>query len=67
MIIDEVNSKHIMAEEGKVLRQVSSLVVFGKEVFLGTVLIDDELVEDTVSNFEEIDEGTLNKNENIEE
>ena len=67
MIIDEVNSKHIIAEEGKVLRQISSLVVFGKEVFLGTVLINDELVDDTVSNFEEIDEETLNKNKNIEE
>ena len=56
MTIDPNNSKHLIADDGKMLRQISSNIVLGKEVFLGTVVIDGQLVEDTVENFEEIDE-----------
>ena len=56
MTIDPNNSKHLIADDGKMLKQISSNIVLGKEVFLGTVVIDGQLVEDTVENFEEIDE-----------
>ena len=56
MTIDPNNSKHLIADDGKLLKQISSNIIFGKEVFLGTVVIDGQLVEDTVENFEEIDE-----------
>ena len=64
-----VNSKHIIADEGKLLKQKSSNVIFGTDVFLGTVIIDGELVEDTIDNFEEIDmpDDNNNNHENMQE
>lgn len=56
MKIDELNPKHLIADEGKVLRQISSGIIIGSEVYLGKVLIDGELVDDFVENFEEIDD-----------
>ena len=57
MTIDVNNPKHIIADEGKVLRQISSGIIMGNEVYLGKVMIDGQLVDDFVENFEEIDES----------
>ena len=35
MRIDEHNSRHLTAGEGKVLQRISDNVIFGKEVWLG--------------------------------
>ena len=69
MNIDPTNEKHIIADEGKLLKQKSSNVIFGTDVFLGTVIIDGELVEDTIDNFEEIDmpDDNNNNHENMQE
>ena len=57
MTIDVNNPKHIIADEGKILRQISSGIIMGNEVYLGKVMIDGQLVDDFVENFEEIDES----------
>ena len=56
MTIDVNNPKHIIADEGKILKQISSGIIMGKEVYLGKVMIDGQLVDDFVENFTEIDE-----------
>jgi len=56
MTIDVNNPKHLIADEGKVLKQISSGIIMGKEVYLGKVMIDGKLVDDFVENFMEIDE-----------
>lgn len=64
MIIDPTNSKHIIADEGKILRQISSGIIMGNEVYLGKVMIDGKLVDDFVENFDEIDEPKPEPNNN---
>lgn len=56
MTIDPKDSKHLIADEGKTLKQISSGVIFGTEVWLGTVVIDGKLQDDFVENFEEVDD-----------
>lgn len=56
MTIDVNNPKHLIADEGKVLKQISSEIILGTEVFLGKVIIDGKLIDDFAENFEEIDE-----------
>lgn len=56
MTIDVNNPKHLIADEGKVLKQISSGIILGYEVFLGKVIINGELVDDFPENFEEIDD-----------
>lgn len=56
MLIDENNEKHLIAEEGMVLLQLSSGIIFGKEVFLGKVVIDGEIIDDFIENFIEVEE-----------
>jgi len=63
MTIDVNNPKHLIADEGKVLKQISSGIIMGKEVYLGKVMIDGQLVDDFVENFEEIDEPKPENNE----
>ena len=56
MLIDENNEKHLIAEEGMVLLQLSSGIIFGKEVFLGKAVIDGEIIDDFIENFIEVEE-----------
>ena len=63
MAIDVNNPKHLIADEGKVLKQISSGIIMGKEVYLGKVMINGQLVDDFVENFEEIDEPKPENNE----
>lgn len=68
MKIDELNNKHILAEEGKVLRRISDGQLFGNEIYLGYTyyLAGEELAEpllELTEHYEEIDdpadEGTI--------
>lgn len=56
MTIDVNNPKHLIADEGKVLKQISSGIILGTEVYLRKVMIDGKMVDDFVENYEEIDE-----------
>ena len=52
----ENNGKTLIADEGKVLRFKCHHVIMGTEVYLKEKMKDGVLVEDTVDNYEEIDE-----------
>ncbi len=61
MKIDELNNKHILAEEGKVLRRISDGQLFGNEIYLGyTYYIAGEKLEEPLlelpEHYEEIDD-----------
>lgn len=53
MIVDINNSKHIIADEGKVLVRESNGDVYGTEIVLG--LIPATNIEDKVENFIEVE------------
>lgn len=61
MTIDTNNSKHIIAEQGKVFKRISDGFIFGNEIYLGFayyidgVLLDEPLAE-LPEHFEEINE-----------
>ena len=60
MTVDKNNSKHIIADEGKVFQRKSDGFVYGKEIYLGyTYYIGgkklDEPHLEVVEDFEEID------------
>lgn len=65
MTIDVNNPKHLIADERKVLKQISSGIILGYEVFLGKVIINGELVDDFPENFEEIDDIKPEPDNNI--
>jgi hypothetical protein len=50
-----INSKHIKADEGKVLIRTWDNMNFGFEAFLGKSLRDGVLVDDTPEDFHEED------------
>lgn len=52
----ENNGKTLIADEGKVLRCKCHHVIMGTEVYLKEKMKGGVLVEDTVDNYEEIDE-----------
>lgn len=52
----ENNGKTLIADEGKVIRCKCHHVIMGTEVYLKEKMKDGVLVEDTVDNYEEIDE-----------
>ena len=52
----ENNGKTLIADGGKVLRCKCHHVIMGTEVYLKEKMKDGVLVEDTVDNYEEIDE-----------
>ena len=61
MKIDELNSNHITAEEGKVLRRISDSQLFGNEIYLGyTYYLSGEKLEEPLlelsEHYEEIDD-----------
>lgn len=60
MTVDKNNSKHIIADEGKVFKRKSDGFIFGNEIYLGyTYYIGgkklDEPHLEVVEDFEEID------------
>ena len=60
MTVDKNNSKHIIADEGKVFQRKSDGFIYGEEIYLGyTYYIGgkklDEPHLDVVEDFEEID------------
>ena len=57
----ENNGKTLIADEGKVLRCKCHHVIMGTEVYLKEKMKDGVLVEDTVDNYEEIDEPEIPK------
>lgn len=61
MKIDELNNKHITAEEGKVFRRISDNQLFGSEIYLGyTYYLGGEALAEPLlelpEHFEEIDD-----------
>ena len=60
MTIDESNSRHIIADEGKVFRRISDQTIFGNEIYLGNthyiggVKLDTPKREEP-EDFEEVD------------
>ena len=60
MTVDKNNSKHIIADEGKVFKRISDGFIYGEEIYLGyTYYIGgkklDEPHLEVVEDFEEID------------
>lgn len=61
MVIDELNNRHVIADEGKVLCRISDGWVAGKEIYLGyTYQIGGELLDKPLwelpEDYEEIDD-----------
>lgn len=56
MTIDPLNIKHLIADEGKLLRRISNKEIYGKEVILGKIMVNGKIVDDVPENFEEIDD-----------
>lgn len=61
MKIDKLNSKHILADEGKVLRRISDNWIAGSEIYLGyTHYLDGEKLTEPLlelpEHYEEIDD-----------
>lgn len=61
MKTDELNNKHLIAEEGKVLRRISDKWIVGTEIYLGyTYYLNGELLEEPLlelpKHYEEVDE-----------
>ena len=60
MTVDKNNSKHIIADEGKVFKRKSDGFIYGEEIYLGyTYYIGGKKLEEphleVVEDFEEID------------
>ena len=61
MKIDKLNNRHILADEGKVLRRISDGQLFGNEIYLGyTYYLSGEKLEEPLlelpAHYEEIDD-----------
>jgi hypothetical protein len=61
MRTDKLNNKHILADEGKVLRRISDGQLFGNEIYLGyTYYLAEEKLEEPLlelpEHYEEIDD-----------
>ena len=60
MVTDKENSKHIIADEGKVFQRISDGFIFGNEMYLGyayminSIALDEPLME-LPEHFIEID------------
>ena len=55
-MVIENNGKTLIADEGKVIRCKCHHIIMGTEVYLREKMKEGVLVEDTVDNYEEIDE-----------
>ena len=68
MTIDPKNSKHIIADEGKVFQRIEDKMIYGEEIYLGySYYIGgvklDVPHEDKLEDFEEIDAPKEENNE----
>lgn len=60
MIIDPTNTKHIIADDGKVFKRIGHTDIFGSEIYLGYSYYIDGVLQnpphkDEIEDFEEID------------
>ena len=57
MRTDKLNNKHILADEGKVLRRISDGQLFGNEIYLGyTYYLSGEPLLELPEHYEEIND-----------
>lgn len=56
MTIDPNDSKHLIADEGKVLKCRYCNVIMGNQVWMGSHSHQGSTIEETVDDYEEIDE-----------
>lgn len=61
MIQDELNSKHYIADEGKVFKCKIHNIIMGSEIFLGRHRINGKSVNDTIDNYEEVEDTNNNE------
>lgn len=50
------NEKHLIADEGKVLKNIHNDVIMGSDVYLDKICINGVYLDDSADNYEEIDE-----------
>lgn len=50
------NGKHLIADEGKVLKNIHSDVIMGSDVYMDKICINGVYLDDSADNYEEIDE-----------
>lgn len=70
MTVDKNNSKHIIADEGKLFKRISDGFIFGNEIYLGyTYYLNGEKLSkpklEFIEDFEEV-EDIYNKDKEIE-
>ena len=61
MTVDKNNSKHIIADEGKVFKRISDGFIFGNEIYLGyTYYINGQKLSEpkleVIEDFEEVED-----------
>lgn len=50
------NKKHLIADEGKVLKNIQSDVIMGRDVYMDKICINGVYIDDFAENYEEINE-----------
>lgn len=55
MRIDEMNPKHLIADEGKVFKCKCHGAILGSEVYLKEIMQNGLLLADSADNYEEVD------------
>ena len=50
------NEKHLIADEGKVLKNIQSDVIMGCDVYMDKICINGVYIDDFAENYEEINE-----------
>ena len=55
-IMKTENEKHLIADEGKVLKNIQSDVIMGHDVYMDKICINGVYIDDFAENYEEINE-----------
>ena len=55
-IVKIENEKHLIADEGKVLKNIQSDVIMGRDVYMDKICINGVYIDDFADNYEEINE-----------
>lgn len=50
------NEKHLIADEGKVLKNIQNDVIMGRDVYMDKICINGVYIDDFAENYEEINE-----------
>ena len=50
------NEKHLIADEGKVLKNIQSDIIMGSDVYMDKIYINGVYLDDFAENYEEINE-----------